>query len=120
MSIYRADWVLPIAGDPIQNGFVAVEQGRITAVGPAPADAAATDAVDLGHAAILPSLVNAHTHLELSYLHGRVAPADRFTDWIRPLMAIRRQYPDPDAAEILGAAEAAIAGARASGTGLLG
>jgi cytosine/adenosine deaminase-related metal-dependent hydrolase len=114
--IYRADWVLPIAAEPIRNGFVAVDQGRITGVGAAPP----AGAVDLGRVAVLPSLVNAHTHLELSHLHGRVPPAGRFTDWIRPLMAMRRQYPDPEAAEILAAAEAAIAAARASGTGLLG
>ena len=35
-------------------------------------------------------------------------------------MALRRQHPDPSAPEILSAARAAIAAARASGTGLLG
>ncbi len=37
----------------------------------------------------LPGLVNAHTHLELSWLRGRVPPAARFTDWVKTLFAIR-------------------------------
>jgi cytosine/adenosine deaminase-related metal-dependent hydrolase len=70
--------------------------------------------------AILPALVNAHTHLELSYLAGVVPPAHRFLDWIRAVMAARRNYPDPHAPVILTAARAAIAAARASGPGLVG
>ena len=39
--------------------------------------------VDLGDVAMLPGLVNAHTHLELSYLRDEVPPAAEFVDWIR-------------------------------------
>jgi hypothetical protein len=35
--IYRADWVLPVAGPPLAGGWVAVEDGRIAAVGGPPA-----------------------------------------------------------------------------------
>ena len=115
MTAFTADWVLPIAGEPIRNGWVAVDNGTITGVGDRPAEA-----VNLGRAAILPSLVNAHTHLELSYLHGRVPPAHAFNDWIRALMALRRQCPDPEDPVILAAAATAIAAGRASGTGLFG
>jgi cytosine/adenosine deaminase-related metal-dependent hydrolase len=76
--------------------------------------------IDLGRAVILPALVNAHTHLELSYLYGRVPAGTTFNQWVRTLMALRRQYPDPSAPEILSAARDAIVAARASGTGLLG
>jgi len=70
--------------------------------------------------ALLPALVNAHTHLELSYLAGAVRPAARFPDWIRAVMAARRAHPDPGAPTIVSAARAAIESARASGTGLVG
>ena len=116
MTVFRAAWVLPIASPPMRDGWVAVEGGSIAGVG----RGAKPDAIDLGDAAILPALVNAHTHLELSYLRGCVPPAGRFVDWIRAVMAARREYPDPQDRRILGAARAALGEAKASGTGLLG
>lgn len=116
MTTYRASWILPIAQPPLRDGWVAVDDGVIAAVGAG----AAAGATDLGAVALLPALVNAHTHLELAYLAGAVAPAGRFLDWIRTVMAARRGYSDPRDPAIMGAARAAIAAARASGTGLVG
>ena len=116
MTTYTAAWVLPISAPPIRNGFVTLKGARITAVG----DRAPADAASLGSVAILPALVNAHTHLELSYLHGRVPPSTSFNDWVMVLMALRRDHPDPAAPAIIEAARHAIARARASGTGLFG
>jgi cytosine/adenosine deaminase-related metal-dependent hydrolase len=119
MIRYRADWVLPITGEPIPNSWVALDRGRIVALGRAN-DGGAPDVIDLGRAAILPGLVNAHTHLELSYLRDAVPPADRFIDWIRTLMAKRRELPDPSDPRILAAARDGIREARAAGTALVG
>lgn len=116
MPRFRAEWLLPIADDPIRGGWVEIDSGRVTATG----QGDPADAVDLGRVAILPSLVNAHTHFELSYLKDAVPPAARFLDWIRPLMAARRGYPDAADPRILAAARTAIAEARATGTGLVG
>jgi cytosine/adenosine deaminase-related metal-dependent hydrolase len=113
---FRADWVLPITDPPLRDGWVTVENGRVTALGAG----SEQGAIDLGRAAVLPALVNAHTHLELSYLHGRVPPGDDFCRWIRTLMALRRQYPDPADPDIIAAARRSIASARESGTGLIG
>ena len=101
MIHYRAGWVLPIAGPPIRGGCVAVDGGRVAAVSSTPARGARP--IDLGNVAVLPGLVNAHTHLELSYLRGQVAPAASFVQWIRGIITTRRKYPDPRAPEILGA-----------------
>ena len=116
MTTFTAAWVLPISAPPIRNGFVTLEGGRITAVG----DRVPADVESLGNVAILPALVNAHTHLELSYLHGRVPPGTSFNEWVMALMALRRDHPDPTAPAIIEAARHAIARARASGTGLFG
>ena len=32
--VLSADWVLPVDGAPIEHGAVAIEDGRIAAVGP--------------------------------------------------------------------------------------
>ena len=113
-SSIRADWVLPIAGPPIAGGSVTVDDGRVVSVQPGAADGAR----DLGCRAVLPALVNAHTHLELSYLRGRIPRAACFTDWVKPLLTARRTAPDPEL--VAGAAAIAVEEAHASGTGLFG
>ena len=74
MPAFTAEWILPIGGTPIARGFVAVEDGRIIGGRSGRASRAPTD---LGRVAVLPALVNAHTHLELSYLHAPGAAEPR-------------------------------------------
>lgn len=105
-----------MTGGPLPGATITVDAGRIVAVGDEPA----AEAADLGAVAVLPALVNAHTHIELSYLQGAVPPAPSFLDWIRPLMAARRGYPDPADPRILDAARRAIDAARRAGTGVIG
>jgi cytosine/adenosine deaminase-related metal-dependent hydrolase len=125
MIRYHAPWILPIAEPPIRDGWIVTDRGRIVAYGPygavtrrAPSHAEASE-VDLGLVAVLPGLVNAHTHLELSYLRDEVPPASAFVTWIRGVMAARRQRP-PNAPQILEAMDRAIAEAGAFGTALVG
>jgi aminodeoxyfutalosine deaminase len=116
MPTFTADWILPIAGPPIRDGAVIVEDGQIVRLD----HGIASNAVSLGSVAILPALVNAHTHLELSYMQGRVPPSTSFADWVMALMTLRRGFPDPGVPPILAAAKVAIGRAKASGTGLIG
>ena len=116
MQAYTAEWVLPMTGEPMHRASISIENGRIVAVG----EERAAGSTDLGRMAIMPALVNAHTHLELSYLRGRVPHTEKFLDWIRTIMAARRNYPDAADPHIVDAARAAIAEMRASGTGLVG
>jgi cytosine/adenosine deaminase-related metal-dependent hydrolase len=69
--------------------------------------------------ALLPSLVNAHTHLELSWMRDRLASTDDFPGWIRDVIALQRSGPGDHAAETA-AIRAAIGEARATGTALIG
>ena len=87
MKAYRAAWICPIDQPPIKDGIVAIADGTIRAVGKPPV--APSGLKELGNVALMPGLVNAHTHLELSWLRGRVPPAARFTDWVKLLFAIR-------------------------------
>jgi aminodeoxyfutalosine deaminase len=119
---YHAPWVLPISGPPIRDGWVSVDRDRIVACG-ADTDRAPRDEsrdVVLGRAVIMPGLVNAHTHLELSYLHGQVPAGSSFAAWIRSIIAARRQRVDPNAPEILAAVDRAIANALRAGTAVIG
>ncbi len=119
MIRYRARWLVPICEPPIRDGWVAIDRGRIVAYGrPAPGDTQGE--LDLGDVAILPGVVNAHTHLELSYLRDQVDPSADFVTWIRGVVAARRQRPDPKSAEIMSGVEAAIAESMACGTAIVG
>ncbi len=123
MITLRARWVLPVASPPIDEGWVAIDEGRVVATGaerrrsPRPASGAE---VDLGRAALMPGLVNAHTHLELSWLAGRVPASKRFTDWVRELMALRRTEPEASADRVLEPMRRAILSSRAAGVALIG
>src|SRR5262245_33240996 len=119
MIHYRADWVLPISGPPMCDGWIAVDGDRVAGVSSA-APRRLVDPIDLGRVAVLPGLVNAHTHLELSYLRGRIPATGSFIDWIRGVIGTRHQQPDVRAPEIIGAVHAAIAEAVAAGTALVG
>ena len=57
--------ILPVAGEPIENGVLVVEDERIVAVGAADDVAVPRDAerVELGGAVIMPGLVDTHSHI---------------------------------------------------------
>jgi cytosine/adenosine deaminase-related metal-dependent hydrolase len=145
MIVYRAAWVCPIEQPPIAQGWVATDNGRIVGVG-GPADplpdtrdrplqktggdkplqetgrnrAQPLVRRDLGRVALMPGLVNAHTHLEMSWLRGRVPPSASFVGWITQLFALRRRPEDPADPEVLSAARRAAREARDSGTVAVG
>jgi len=89
----KARYVFPITAPPIADGVVTIENGLIVAVG---RDAAGCTVRDLGNVALVPGLINAHTHLEFSGLSAPLGtPGMAFTDWIRRVVAHRRQLPLP-------------------------
>ena len=90
--IIKARYVVPIDGPVIENGAVSFENGVITSLGPSRERTEGTS-VDYGDAVICPGFVNAHTHLELSSLAGKVPPGPDFIDWLHRLLAARRNEP---------------------------
>ena len=89
MIRYRARWLLPVSGPPIEDGVLGVSGSRIEYVGSA-ANAPAGDEVDFGEALLLPGLVNTHTHLELTAMRGSLEELE-FPDWIDKLRASRNE-----------------------------
>ena len=87
MTTYHARWVLPITDPPIENGSVSVEAGRISYVGSR--RDAGDQSVDLGDAILMPGLVNAHCHLELTAMRGFLEDLD-FRRWILRLTSAKR------------------------------
>lgn len=85
----RARWVFPVDQPPVRDGAVTVSSGRIVAV---EKRGSRGDGVrDLGNVALLPGLVNAHTHLEFSLLAKPLGKRGMsFPDWIGEVVAWRR------------------------------
>lgn len=93
-TLHSAAWVVPINAPPIDNGAVLVSGDSIVAVGRRrdlkSAGMPAAKESDHGDAAICPALVNAHTHLELSWLDGQVLlPQAGFAPWLKELFRQR-------------------------------
>lgn len=87
LKILSADWVIPVKGDPIPSGAVAIESGRIRFAGPYQEAAAlfpGAHTTRLAGKTILPGLVNAHCHIDNCFLAGKLplSRKETFFDWI--------------------------------------
>ncbi len=87
----RARWVFPVAGPPLRDSAVTISQGRIIAVGSPPNN---VPIEDLGQVAIVPGLVNAHTHLEFSDLSSPIGlPGIGLVEWLGSVIRHRASMP---------------------------
>lgn len=86
-----AEWVYPVTAPPIPSGAVLVgDDGRIVAVGP-DGEVPRPPGVPAEHfagAIIMPGLVNAHSHLELTGFAGKV-DEPQFDAWIRSVRRLK-------------------------------
>jgi len=106
--VFKARLVFPVASPPINGGMVAIRGTKIVGVG---TNLAGSAIRDLGNVAILPGLVNAHTHLEFSGLAAPLgAPGMAFPDWIRLVVAYRRARADAGEAEVQQGLRESVAG----------
>src|SRR5947199_9339900 len=103
----RARWVVPIDRPPVEGGVVTIAAGRIAAVDK---NVTVRPPRDLGDVALLPALVNAHTHLDLSDLTAPLGwPGISFPDWIKLVVKHRRTVALLESKEQLLHSSAAVA-----------
>ena len=99
-TMILAGGVLAGEGVIVCPGGVVMDDNRIVAVG-SPEDLrrqfGGIREQSYPHHVLVPGLVNAHTHLELGYLHGVISPG-HFVEWVQQLMyeilARRKQLPE--------------------------
>jgi cytosine/adenosine deaminase-related metal-dependent hydrolase len=84
-KLILADWLAPMDREIIRNGAMLIDGEKIIDIGQAPdlrkkyPDAPIED---FPRSIILPGLINAHTHLELSHLTREPAPAGGLAPWL--------------------------------------
>lgn len=116
-TLYCARWVLPISSSPIADGAIAVAESQIIGVGTRATLAeefSQATVRDFGESAIIPGLINAHSHLELTAMRGFLEDEESdFFAWLKKLTVARLERMTADDLRVSaawGACEAARAG----------
>jgi cytosine/adenosine deaminase-related metal-dependent hydrolase len=96
--LWRAEWLLSPGRAPLRDGWLRTQNGRISAVGdgPPPPLEPGEEIRTFEGRAILPGLVNAHCHLELTGLEGKLKAGNAFPDWVRTLQGATSEFKPED------------------------
>jgi cytosine/adenosine deaminase-related metal-dependent hydrolase len=97
--LFRARTVVPDPWSAIDDGAVLLLGGRVARVGKFRGDLEHESArvTELGEVALLPGLVNAHAHLDLTGARGRLEPESDFAAWLGRIKPMREEL-RPDVA----------------------
>ncbi len=85
---HRAGWIIVDPFTIIENGYIEIANQRIIQVGHGTLPSK-THCTDHGPGVLMPCLVNAHLHLELSALKNKISFSSGFTPWVQTLLAKR-------------------------------
>lgn len=101
MIIIKAKYIITNPESYIEDGAVIVEGKKIKHVGTFEQVKTCTESggakvIDLGNTALLPGLINGHTHLDLTHLQNRIKPTKNFTHWIFQLIGARMRWKEDD------------------------
>jgi aminodeoxyfutalosine deaminase len=117
LRILSADYVLPISAEPISGGAIVIDETKIVAVGTKKELAEKFPEAKIeeyGEAAIMPGMVNCHSHLEITAMRGFLDDVEEdFYSWLLMLTKTRGEVltePDIKIAALAGALEGVRAG----------
>ncbi len=117
ITLYCARWVVPVSSTAFADGAIAINGEQIVSIGPLTALVAQFPQAivrDFGDAAIIPGLINSHSHLELTAMRGFLENEETdFFAWLKKLTIARLQRMNADDLKVSaawGACEAARAG----------
>lgn len=94
MRMLSADLVIPVSAPPLRNGVVTIdEDGTVMQVG----ERSGIDTADLEifQGIICPGFINAHCHLELSYMKGKIPAHSGMVQFIIDLIEYRNYFRQP-------------------------
>jgi cytosine/adenosine deaminase-related metal-dependent hydrolase len=100
MSIvtHRAKWIIISPERIVEDGYVTVGGGKVleSGRGKGPKD---TRTKDHGFGVMMPALVNAHTHLDLTPLAGTLPTGHGFVPWVEEVITGKAALTDEDIAK---------------------
>ena len=99
MYILKSKYLLKDPDNVIVNGAILIDDGGKIKFAGQFEDIDGVDScktIDLGNSAMVPGFVNAHTHLELTHLYKCLDGKGDFTDWIRQLVDIKREWTESE------------------------
>ena len=85
-KLHRAGWIIVDSSTIIENGFLEIENGFIKGVYKG---SPKEKSIDHGPGVLMPPLVNAHLHLELSALKNSLPLDKGFKSWVKTLLEKR-------------------------------
>ena len=102
MRKIQADYIFPICSEPLKNAIIVVdEKGKILEL----ASAQTYSDTEKYEGIICPNFVNAHCHLELSYLKNVIPSGTGLVNFIKPIIKIRNDFSAATMATAIAAAE---------------
>ena len=102
MRKIQADYIFPICSEPLKNAMIVIyEKGKILEL----ASAQTYSDTEKYEGIICPNFVNAHCHLELSYLKNVIPSGTGLVNFIKPIIKIRNDFSAATMATAIAAAE---------------
>lgn len=89
---FTADYIFPVASSPVKNGVIAADdQGVIIDILPS-SSLSGTVKTEKFSGILCPGFINAHCHLELSYLKGKISEKKGLPGFINEIESIRNNF----------------------------
>jgi aminodeoxyfutalosine deaminase len=111
-TLLIAAHIAPMDRPPFRDGAILIKDGIIKAVGPKKdllAQSPSAQVVDLGNSILLPGLINAHTHLELSDCTAGPPPKSGFANWLVGMLQRTRITPEEMQSKVTKAIDIGVA-----------
>lgn len=94
--LLSAAYILPIGMPAVPAGKIRVQGSTMTELGTQLNPLPGETVIELPQHVLLPGLINAHTHLDLSNTAGPLPQPTTYRDWVEAIIAVRQQFSADD------------------------
>ena len=110
MRIISADYIFPVASSPVKNGLIVIDDDGTIKDVLEPTASIEKSNIETHKGLIVPGFVNAHCHLELSHLKGKLKEKTKLTGFVSEILSKRNHFSIDDIKSALKAAEQEMIG----------